>query len=61
MSSYKVVIVGGGPVGALTGLYAAQRGFQVEIYEMRDGASALLSAPLMHFPVTFSSNGWLYM
>lgn len=61
MSSYKVVIVGGGPVGALAGLYAAQRGFQVEIYEMRDGASTLLSASLLHFPVPFCSNGWLYM
>ncbi|RAL01091.1 FAD-dependent monooxygenase [Aspergillus ibericus CBS 121593] len=36
MSSFKVFIVGGGPVGALAGLYAAQRGFEVEIYEMRD-------------------------
>ncbi|RAH61973.1 kynurenine 3-monooxygenase [Aspergillus piperis CBS 112811] len=44
MSSYKVVIVGGGPVGALAGLYAAQRGFQVEIYEMRDEYSQVQTA-----------------
>lgn len=35
--SPKVVIVGAGPVGALAGLYAAQRGMDVEIYELRDG------------------------
>ena len=49
MSSFKVVIVGGGPVGALAGLYAAQRGFEVEIYEMRDGASSLV--PLIPRPL----------
>ncbi|OOF95636.1 hypothetical protein ASPCADRAFT_5013 [Aspergillus carbonarius ITEM 5010] len=44
MSSFKVVIVGGGPVGALAGLYAAQRGFEVEIYEMRDEYNQLHTA-----------------
>lgn len=33
----KVLIVGGGPVGALTALYAATRGYQVDLYEFRDG------------------------
>lgn len=33
----KVVIVGAGPVGALAALYAAQRGDDVEIYELRNG------------------------
>ncbi|KAK4994175.1 kynurenine 3-monooxygenase, mitochondrial precursor [Elasticomyces elasticus] len=32
----KIVIVGGGPVGALAGLYAAKRGFRVEVYDLRD-------------------------
>ncbi|KAE8150550.1 kynurenine 3-monooxygenase [Aspergillus avenaceus] len=36
MSAFKLVIVGAGPVGALAALYAAQRGFDVELYEMRD-------------------------
>lgn len=33
----KVVIVGAGPVGSLAALYAAVRGHDVEIYELRAG------------------------
>ena len=33
----KVVVVGAGPVGALAALYAAVRGDDVEIYELRGG------------------------
>lgn len=33
----KTVVVGAGPVGALAALYAARRGHEVEVYEMRDG------------------------
>ena len=33
----KVVVVGAGPVGALAALYAAGRGDDVEIYELRSG------------------------
>ncbi|EFE42759.1 hypothetical protein TRV_02479 [Trichophyton verrucosum HKI 0517] len=36
LHSQKVVVVGGGPVGALSALYAARRGYQVELYELRD-------------------------
>jgi 2-polyprenyl-6-methoxyphenol hydroxylase-like FAD-dependent oxidoreductase len=39
----KVVIVGAGPVGSLAALYAAQRGHDVEIYELRNGQSSLHS------------------
>ncbi|KAK2864971.1 hypothetical protein FQN49_004035 [Arthroderma sp. PD_2] len=35
-SNQTVVVVGGGPVGALSALYAARRGYQVELYELRD-------------------------
>ncbi|KAF3483303.1 kynurenine 3-monooxygenase [Arthroderma uncinatum] len=35
-SNQKIVVVGGGPVGALSALYAARRGYQVELYELRD-------------------------
>lgn len=35
----KVVVVGAGPVGSLAALYAAQRGHDVEIYELRPGES----------------------
>lgn len=33
----KVVVVGAGPVGALAALYAARRGDDVEVYELRNG------------------------
>ncbi|KAI1750354.1 kynurenine 3-monooxygenase [Xylaria castorea] len=32
----KVIVVGGGPVGALAALYAARRGYETELYELRD-------------------------
>lgn len=35
----KTVVVGAGPVGALAALYAAVRGHDVEIYELRPGLS----------------------
>ncbi len=49
-SKEKVVIVGGGPVGSLAALYAAQRGYEVEIYELRNGASFLSSEEAAHDP-----------
>jgi len=36
----KIVVVGAGPVGSLAALYAAVRGNDVEVYELRAGASA---------------------
>lgn len=36
----KVVIVGAGPVGSLAALYAASRGDEVEVYELRAGRSS---------------------
>lgn len=33
----KIVVIGAGPVGALAAIYAAQRGFEVEVYELRNG------------------------
>ena len=35
----KVVIIGAGPVGSLAALYAAARGDEVEVYELRGGRS----------------------
>lgn len=35
----KVIVVGAGPVGALAALYAAHRGHDVEVYELRNGMS----------------------
>jgi 2-polyprenyl-6-methoxyphenol hydroxylase-like FAD-dependent oxidoreductase len=42
MSKQKTVIVGAGPVGALAALYAAGRGHEVEVYELRGGMSQSL-------------------
>lgn len=36
----KVVVVGAGPVGSLAALYAAVRGHDVDIYELRSGTSS---------------------
>jgi NADPH-dependent 2,4-dienoyl-CoA reductase/sulfur reductase-like enzyme len=36
-SKQKYVVVGAGPVGSLAALYAAQRGHEVEVYELRSG------------------------
>jgi hypothetical protein len=33
----KVAVVGAGPVGALAALYAAHRGHEVVVYELRSG------------------------
>ena len=33
----KVVVIGGGPVGALAALYFSKAGWDVEIYELRPG------------------------
>lgn len=38
----KIVVVGAGPVGSLAALYAAQRGHEVEVYELRPGELMLL-------------------
>jgi hypothetical protein len=49
----KTIVVGAGPVGALAALYAAQRGHEVEVYELRSGTFCsyflLLSASLLDF------------
>ena len=37
LNPQKVVVVGAGPVGALAALYAAKRGDEVHVYELRDG------------------------
>ncbi|MCJ1268454.1 hypothetical protein MMC22_008342 [Lobaria immixta] len=42
----KVVIVGAGPAGALAALYAANRGDNVEVYELRDDLRDPSTTPL---------------
>lgn len=41
-----VVIVGAGPVGSLAALYAAQRGYDVEVYELRSDLRDPSTTPL---------------
>ncbi|KAI0966450.1 FAD/NAD(P)-binding domain-containing protein [Xylaria arbuscula] len=45
-SSQKYVVVGAGPVGSLAALYAAKRGYQVEIYELRSDLRDPSTTPL---------------
>lgn len=40
----KVLVVGAGPVGALAALYAANRGDDVHVYELRAGKNHFFPA-----------------
>ncbi|EUC48067.1 hypothetical protein COCMIDRAFT_88479 [Bipolaris oryzae ATCC 44560] len=42
----KLVVVGAGPVGSLAALYAAVRGFEVEVYELRADLREAKTTPL---------------
>ncbi|KUJ23910.1 FAD dependent oxidoreductase [Mollisia scopiformis] len=42
----KTIVVGAGPVGALAALYAAQRGHEVEVYELRSDLRDPSTTPL---------------
>ncbi|KAJ5579695.1 uncharacterized protein N7459_005680 [Penicillium hispanicum] len=46
LSKQKVVVVGAGPVGSLAALYAAQRGDEVEVYELRGDLRDPATVPL---------------
>ncbi|KAI0198558.1 FAD/NAD(P)-binding domain-containing protein [Astrocystis sublimbata] len=45
-SSQRYIVVGAGPVGSLAALYAAKRGHQVEIYELRSDLRDPSTTPL---------------
>ncbi|KAJ2991160.1 hypothetical protein NUW58_g2620 [Xylaria curta] len=45
-ANQKYVVVGAGPVGSLAALYAAKRGYQVEIYELRSDLRDPSTTPL---------------
>jgi 2-polyprenyl-6-methoxyphenol hydroxylase-like FAD-dependent oxidoreductase len=45
----KVIVVGAGPVGSLAALYAANRGNEVEIYELRGGKLENTRPPFSYF------------
>ncbi|KAI1334523.1 FAD/NAD(P)-binding domain-containing protein [Xylariaceae sp. FL0016] len=46
MTKQKYLVVGGGPVGSLAALYAAKRGHDVEIYELRSDLRDPSTTPL---------------
>lgn len=48
----KVVVVGGGPIGALAALYSARRGYQVDLYDLRDGQSSPMDVESIHNAAT---------
>lgn len=50
----KFVVVGAGPVGSLAALYSAQRGYDVEIYELRNGAITIPSFSGAHMSLTMT-------
>ncbi|KAF2729502.1 FAD/NAD(P)-binding domain-containing protein [Polyplosphaeria fusca] len=52
----KVVIIGAGPVGSLAALYAAQRGHNVEVYELRPGKSPFPELSLLETSKTVNSS-----
>jgi kynurenine 3-monooxygenase len=56
MSKQKIVVVGAGPVGALAAIYAAQRGHDVEIYELRNGKDifCFVLTMICYFVVSFN-------
>lgn len=52
----KIVVVGAGPVGALAAIYAADRGFEVEVYELRNGNDIIYYLSSMNiYPFLYSS------
>ena len=44
----KVLVVGAGPVGALAAVYAAERGDDVHVYELRAGKDLFLVYNIPH-------------
>ena len=45
----KVLVVGAGPVGALAALYAANRGDDVHVYELRAGKNLFFHLNILAF------------
>ena len=50
----KVIVVGAGPVGSLAALYAANRGNDVEVYELRGGMLRNNRQPFIAFSIMLS-------
>ena len=50
----KVIVVGAGPVGSLAALYAANRGNDVEVYELRGGKLRNNRQPFISFSIMLS-------
>jgi len=52
-SKEKIIVIGAGPVGALAALYAARRGNDVDVYELRSGKFG--NMPLWLYALTKTS------
>lgn len=50
----KTVVIGAGPVGSLAAIYAANRGDEVEVYELRSGMSFGWASTASHAAVQVS-------
>lgn len=58
MNRQKIIVIGAGPVGALAALYAAKRGHEVALYELRNGKSAKIC---MTFSLTIPDHVLSYL
>lgn len=50
-TTIRCIVSGAGPVGTLAALYAARRGWQVELFEIREGSTDsmdLIACPHQH-------------
>ena len=63
MAPTKVVIIGAGPVGSVAALYAAHRGYDVEVYELRPGKHTLRNICLSRrfFCTHFRTKSFLFV
>lgn len=60
MADTKIVVVGAGPVGSLAALYAAKRGHQVEVYELRPGKCLPIFFSQCIVSPTPPNSGWCF-
>lgn len=60
MQQLKFVIVGAGPVGSLAALYAARRGYTVEVYELRSGTTEMIRIGQWYWPCPTANQAQIF-